>query len=97
MARVITAQVDAPPVATIEQPPGGQRQCLCFAHGFVALEENTEVLYKVTNYYAPTHDRGVLWNDPELGIPWPVSPEEAVLSDKDARLPTLAKAADLFD
>jgi dTDP-4-dehydrorhamnose 3,5-epimerase len=68
-----------------------------FAHGFVTLEENTEVLYKVTNYYAPTHDRGVLWNDPALDIPWPMSPEEAVISEKDGGLPTLAEAVDLFE
>jgi dTDP-4-dehydrorhamnose 3,5-epimerase len=68
-----------------------------FAHGFATLSADTEVLYKVSNYYAPTHDRGVLWNDPALGIEWPFSAEEAVISEKDRQFPRLAEAADLFD
>ena len=42
-----------------------------FAHGFVTLSEHAEFLYKTTQYYAPSHDRGVLWNDPAIGIGWP--------------------------
>lgn len=56
-----------------------------FAHGFCTLTEDCEVLYKVDNYYAPEAEGGLLWNDPKLGIPWPV--DEPVLSDKDKVLP----------
>lgn len=61
-----------------------------FAHGFCTLEPDTEVVYKVSAYYAPDHDRGLLWNDPALGIDWPVRADEAVLSDKDRQHPPLA-------
>jgi dTDP-4-dehydrorhamnose 3,5-epimerase len=61
-----------------------------FAHGFCTLEPNTELVYKVSRYYSAEHDRGVMWNDPAIGIDWPISETEAVLSDKDKRQPTLA-------
>jgi dTDP-4-dehydrorhamnose 3,5-epimerase len=54
-----------------------------FAHGFLVLSERAEFLYKTTDYYAPQHERTLLWNDPALGIPWPLS-GEPVLKPKDA-------------
>jgi dTDP-4-dehydrorhamnose 3,5-epimerase len=68
-----------------------------FAHGFCTLEDDTEVLYKVTNYYAPAHDFGLAWDDPELGIAWPVPPDQAILSDKDRKHPRLADLPWLFE
>lgn len=59
-------------------PPG-------FAHGFVVLSDSADVLYKTTNYYAPQSDRGIAWNDPDLGIHWPDLGMEFVLSDKDQK------------
>lgn len=67
-----------------------------FAHGFVTRAPDTEVVYKVTAYYAPSHDRGILWNDPAIGIDWGVDPSAAILSEKDRNHPTLANAPDLF-
>lgn len=67
-----------------------------FAHGFVTLEPNTEVLYKVSTFYSPQHERGVRWNDPALGIDWGIREDDAVLSDRDRRHPFLKDAQDLF-
>ena len=67
-----------------------------FAHGFMTLEDDTEVIYKVSEYYAPEHDKGLRWNDPMLGIQWPISEDEAVLSDKDRGLPRFAEFATPF-
>ena len=66
-----------------------------FAHGFIVLSETAEFLYKTTDYYAPAHERCILWNDPELAIEWPSSCEP-ILSAKDAQ-GLEVKAADLFD
>jgi len=57
-----------------------------FAHGFCTLEPRTIVAYKVDSYYAPTCDSGLRWDDPDLGIPWPVDPTAVIVSDKDAKL-----------
>ena len=61
-----------------------------FAHGYCTLEPDTEVIYKVTEYYSPVHDRGLQWDDPALGITWPVTSASALLSDKDKMQPKLA-------
>ncbi len=61
-----------------------------FAHGFCTLEPDTEVFYKVTNYYSREHDAGVAFDDSEIGIDWPVDLAAAVLSDKDRVQPKLA-------
>jgi len=70
-------------------PPG-------FAHGYLTLEANTLISYKVSDYYAPTCDRGIRWNDPALGIDWGVDEERAILSDRDRLHPLLKDATELF-
>lgn len=67
-----------------------------FAHGYCTLEPGTEVVYKVTDYYAPGHDRGIAWNDPALAIAWPKDVDAALLSDKDRALPRLSEITSPF-
>jgi dTDP-4-dehydrorhamnose 3,5-epimerase len=87
--RHVTAELDAEEWTQIFVPAG-------FAHGFCTLEPDTLVLYKVTALYAPELDSGILWNDPDLGIAWPVTEQTAVVSDKDKRLPRFRDLADQF-
>jgi len=68
-------------------PPG-------FAHGYMVLSEHAIVFYKTTDYYAPEHERTILWNDPELAIRWPLD-GEPIVSDKDRR-GTALKSAETF-
>jgi len=61
-----------------------------FAHGFVALTDNVNLMYKCSSEYSPEHDAGIIWNDPELAVKWPVA--NPLLSDKDLVLPLLRDA-----
>ena len=70
-------------------PPG-------FAHGFLALTEVADVLYKTTEYYVPDLDRSLRWDDPEIGIQWPLDGLTPIVSPKDQAAPTLSDA-DLFE
>ena len=67
-----------------------------FLHGFCTLTDNTEFLYKVTSFYNAEHDGAVRWNDPSLGINWPVTTDSAIVSDKDSKAPLLADLPALF-
>ena len=88
--RHVAIELDAEDGVSLYIPVG-------FAHGFCTLEPDTEVLYKVTNYYAAVHDHGLAWDDPDLGIVWPVSPANAILSDKDRRHGGLGDLPPFFD
>jgi dTDP-4-dehydrorhamnose 3,5-epimerase len=70
-------------------PPG-------FAHGFVTLEDDCEVIYKVTDYYAPESDFGIAWNDPALCIDWRLPASDIILSDRDRRQPGLSDISPAF-
>jgi dTDP-4-dehydrorhamnose 3,5-epimerase len=87
--RHVAVRLDAAEGAQLWIPPG-------FLHGFCTLEDNTEIFYKVTSYYSPSHEIGVLWNDPDLGIEWPVDTGSAVVSDKDRRNLALRDLPDIF-
>lgn len=85
----VTAELDATIGMQIFIPPG-------FAHGFCTLEPDTIVFYKVDAHYAPESDAGIFWADPKLEISWPVTPDRAVLSPRDAALPSLSDIVSPF-
>jgi dTDP-4-dehydrorhamnose 3,5-epimerase len=69
-----------------------------FAHGFLTLEDNTYFFYKCTEFYYPDDDLGVIWNDPEININWPLEGiKELIISDKDKRLPSFREVKELVD
>jgi dTDP-4-dehydrorhamnose 3,5-epimerase len=69
-----------------------------FAHGFLTLEDNTYFFYKCTEFYYPDDDLGVIWNDPEINISWPLEGiKELIISDKDKRLPSFREVKELID
>jgi len=67
-----------------------------FAHGFVTLEDDVVVMYKTSDYYSPSHDRGIRWDDPDIAFPWPFEGVNIIVSDKDSRLPLLKEFASPF-
>jgi dTDP-4-dehydrorhamnose 3,5-epimerase len=68
-----------------------------FAHGYVTLEPDTEVVYKVDAPYSPAHEAGIAWNDPALGITWPLPAGGPVLAERDRTLPTLSALGPVFN
>jgi len=66
-----------------------------FAHGYLVMSEEAEILYKITNEYSPEHDRGIIWNDPDVNIEWPIE-EEPTISKKDCFLSSLIQAENNF-
>lgn len=60
-----------------------------FAHGFCVLSESAEFLYQVSDFYSPEHERGIIWNDPQIAVPWPKLDVPYIFSDKDQRYPLL--------
>lgn len=78
--KATTIELDDVTQRQVYIPPG-------FAHGFCVLSDTAGFIYKCTDYYHPPSERGILWNDPDLNIPWPV--EDAILSPKDLLYPPL--------
>lgn len=86
----VSAILSAENACQIWIPPG-------FAHGFCTLEDRTEVVYKVTDYYAPDCDKGIVWDDPDIAIEWPISAAEVMVSEKDRALPRFSDVPAHFD
>ena len=82
--KAVAARLDAASKRMVWIPPG-------FAHGFLVLSERAELFYKATDFYAPDHDRSLLWSDPALGIRWPLD-GPPILSPKDVAAPPLTHA-----
>jgi dTDP-4-dehydrorhamnose 3,5-epimerase len=87
--RHVTTVLSAANRRMLYVPPG-------FAHGFLALADDTEFLYKVSAFHSPSDERGLAWDDPDLGIAWPVSAAPYALSEKDRRYPRLKDLQPLF-
>lgn len=68
-----------------------------FAHGFLTLEDDVMVMYKVSHCYVPALDSGICWNDPDIAFPWPLPDSEIITSEKDRRLPMLKEFVNPFD
>lgn len=84
----------------VELRAGTSEQLLCpsgFAHGFVTLEPDTEVVYRTTGYYAPSLEGGICWNDADLEIPWPFPADDLVICDRDRALPRFSELPAIFD
>ena len=87
--RHVSALLSAETGDQIWVPPG-------FAHGYCTIEPDSMIFYKVTDFYSAADDGGLAWDDPALGIAWPVAPGTALLSDKDTRQPKLADLPTIF-
>jgi dTDP-4-dehydrorhamnose 3,5-epimerase len=85
----VSAELSAANWKQMWVPPG-------FAHGYLTLEAHCEVIYKVTEYWAPAYERGIAWNDPSLSIDWGISAEDAILADKDRVNPRLSELEPVF-
>jgi dTDP-4-dehydrorhamnose 3,5-epimerase len=83
--RWVSARLTADGGEQLFVPPG-------FAHGFCTLEPATEVAYKLSELYSPAHDAGILWNDADIGIEWPLGSVTPTISERDLNLPRLADA-----
>ncbi|KAA9389001.1 dTDP-4-dehydrorhamnose 3,5-epimerase [Neorhizobium galegae] len=87
--KFVAVELSAENALQLWLPPG-------FAHGFCTLTADTVITYKVTDYYSAEHERGLLWNDPEIGIEWPVAADKAILSEKDRDQPKLSELQSNF-